>query len=252
MFLTPWVLRLLIANIAVYLLTMLSPALLDQLMFVPAWILIRPWTVITYQFVHGGTFHLLFNMLALVFFGPRLELELGSRDFLLLYFISGIAGGLLSLLTPFTAIVGASGSLFGVMMAYALIWPRAQILVWGIIPVEARWLVIFMTGMSLFGGFSGGGDVAHFAHLGGFLGGFLFIRWRNRAFARKRTGPVFVASAPSRSDLHRWGRIDRERLHEVNREEFDRIQTKIRQTGAGSLTPSEVAFLDRFVPDEES
>ena len=252
MFLTPWVMRLLIANVGTFLLTMLAPALVDQLMFVPAWILIRPWTVITYQFVHGGTFHLLFNMLALVFFGPRLELELGSKDFLLLYFISGIAGGLLSLLTPFTAIIGASGSLFGVMMAYAMIWPRTQILVWGIIPVEARWLVVFMTGMSLFGGFSGGGDIAHFAHLGGFIGGFLFIRLRNRALLRRSTAQPVISSAPTRSDLHRWARINRDRLHEVNREEFDRIQKKIRETGAGSLAPTEVAFLDRFAPDEES
>jgi membrane associated rhomboid family serine protease len=252
MILTPWVLRLLLANILVYLATMAAPQIAEHLMFVPVLVLLQPWTIITYQFVHAGMFHLFFNMLSLIFFGPRLEMELGSRDFLLLYFISGIAGGLLSVVTPHTAIVGASGSIYGIMMAYAVLWPRSQIFLWGIVPVEARWLVLFMTAMSLYGGFRGTDEIAHFAHLGGFLGGYLFLRWRGRAARRAQNADPLVAAAPSRSDLHRWSKIDRHRLHEVNREEFDRIQQKIHGSGAGSLTPTEIAFLDRFAPDDES
>lgn len=186
MILTPWVLRLLVANVLVYLATMLAPGIVERLMFVPVLVLVQPWTIVTYQFVHAGMFHLFFNMLSLIFFGPRLESELGSRDFLLLYFVSGVAGGLLSVFTPYTAIVGASGSIYGIMMAYAVLWPRSQIYLWGIVPVEARWLVVFMTAMSLYGGFRGTDEIAHFAHLGGFLGGYLFLRWRRRAVRRAR------------------------------------------------------------------
>jgi membrane associated rhomboid family serine protease len=250
MMLTPWTLRILAANVVIYLLTLAEPRLVEILMFVPAFLLERPWTLLSYMFVHGGTWHILFNMLALFFFGPRVEMELGNRDFLLLYFLSGITGGLLSFVTPFTAIIGASGAIYGVMLAYAYLWPRAQIYIWGVLPVEARWLVIVMTALSLYGGFSGTDNIAHFAHLGGFLGGYLFLRWRSWRVLQKATMAPAPTFAPSRNDLHRWTRIDRSKLHEVNREEFDRIQAKIQASGAASLTQAEREFLDRFTPDE--
>jgi membrane associated rhomboid family serine protease len=248
--LTPWVLRLLAANVVLFLLTMVSPALSRAMMFVPVLILEHPWTLVTYMFVHAGIWHLFFNMLALVFFGPRVEVEMGERDFLLLYTVSGMTGGLLSFVSPWTPIVGASGALYGIMMAYAYFWPRAQIFLWGVLPVEARWLVVFMTGLSLYGGFRGLDDIAHFAHLGGFLGGYVFLRWRSHRLARRAAGEPAASLPPSRRSLHRWSKIERGKLHEVNREEFDRIQEKIRSSGAGSLTQPERDFLDRFSPEE--
>jgi membrane associated rhomboid family serine protease len=248
--LTPWVLRLLVANVVLFLLMMVAPTLSRAMMFVPALVLQHPWTLVTYMFAHAGTWHLFFNMLALVFFGPRVEVEMGERDFLLLYFVSGMTGGLLSFVSPWTPIVGASGALYGVMMAYAFFWPRGQIFLWGIFPVEARWLVVFMTALSLYGGFRGLDDIAHFAHLGGFLGGYLFLRWHARRPVQRVKNEPVLSQAPSRQSLHRWSRIDRNKLHEVNREEFDRIQEKIRSSGAGSLTLEERAFLERFSPEE--
>jgi membrane associated rhomboid family serine protease len=248
--LTRWVLRLLVANVALFLLKELAPALTRAMAFVPALVLERPWTLVTYMFAHAGMWHLFFNMLALVFFGPRVEAEMGERDFLVLYCLSGMTGGILSFVSPWTPIVGASGAIYGVMMAYAYLWPRAQIFLWGVFPVEARWLVVFMTALSLYGGFRGMDDIAHFAHLGGFLGGFLFLRWRSRRPARRAATEASASVAPTRRSLHRWSQIDRNRLHEVNREEFDRIQAKIRASGAESLTQQERDFLDRFSPDE--
>ena len=83
-----------------------------------------------------------------------------------------MSGALLSYITPHTPIIGASGAVYGVFLAFARFWPREQILIWGIIPVEARTLVIIMTAMTVWGGFSGGGNTAHWAHLGGFVGGY--------------------------------------------------------------------------------
>jgi len=114
-----WTSRLILANVVMFVLTSVRHDIMTSLMFVPALTLARPWTVVTYMFLHEGTFHILFNMLGLLFFGPRLEAEMGNRDFLLLYFMSGITGALLSCITPYVAIVGASGAVYGVLLAYA-------------------------------------------------------------------------------------------------------------------------------------
>lgn len=245
---TSWTLRLIAANVVIFILSSTIPGFTELFMFVPVYVLVRPWTIITYMFLHAGIWHIGFNMLALYFFGPRLELEIGGKHFLWLYFLSGIMGALLSFIfSPYTAIIGASGAIFGVLIGYAHYWPRDQILIWGILPIEARWFVLIMTALSLFGGFSGeGGNIAHFAHLGGFVGGWLYIRWLDKG-RRERMIPHEVRMpSPSSWDLRRWATIKRENLHEVNREEFDRIMTKLHSQGAEQLTSSEREFLDRF------
>jgi membrane associated rhomboid family serine protease len=253
---TPWVLRLIVANTAVFLLSMTVAGLMDSLVLVPALILQRPWSAITYMFLHGGLGHLFFNMLALFFFGSRVEQRLGERRFLILYFASGVAGALLSaVFSPWSAIVGASGAVFGVMLAFAWFWPHDQILIWGIIPIEARWMVALMTGLALFGGFTGAqGGIAHFAHLGGFVGGWICLkafgaRSGMRQF-RTSTAPK-VPKEPVESAMARWGRIRRDNLHEVNRGELDRILDKISASGVASLTHGEREFLERFAAREQ-
>src|SRR3954467_10815747 len=139
---TPWVIRLIVANVAVFVLKLFLPKdqsflLEDLLALVPAYLPQRPWTIITYMFVHAGGTHILFNMLFLYFFGPRLEDKLGSGPFAWLYFMSGIAGGLLSwVFTPYVPIVGASGAVSGVALGFAYFWPREPIYVWGVLPVQ--------------------------------------------------------------------------------------------------------------------
>jgi Zn-finger nucleic acid-binding protein len=151
------------------------------------------------------------------------------------------------LFTPSTAIVGASGAIFGVLLGYAHYWPKDQIYIWGVLPVEARWFVIVLTGLSLFGGFGGtGGNVAHFAHLGGFLGGWFYVRWLDRGHRERLIPRDAALPSPSSVDLKRWSAIRREGLHEVNREEYDRIMAKLRVPGTSPLTQQEREFLDRF------
>ena len=245
---TRWVMRLVIANIVMFVLTSASPQALEGLTLVPVLILSRPWTLVTYMFLHGGVSHLLFNMLGLFFFGPRLELELGERQFLWLYFISGIMGGLLSFVfSPYTPIIGASGAIYGIMLGFAYYWPRAPIYIWGIFPVQARWLVVGMTALTLYGGFGGSGDgIAHFAHLGGFLGGFLYLKLLGRPSGDRPVQQKVSVPSVSKTDLERWMNIRREGMHEVNREELDRIMQKMNSVGPESLTMNEREFLDRF------
>jgi membrane associated rhomboid family serine protease len=246
---TPWVLRLIVANVVVFFIEQGNPGLVQNLVLVPALIPTHPWTVVTYMFLHGGGTHLLFNMMGLYFFGPRLELVIGGSRFLTLYFSSGIAGALLSLFTPTVGIVGASGAIFGVFYGYAHFWPRDRILVWGIVPVEARLFVILMTALSLSGGLGiGQAGIAHFAHLGGFVGGFLYFKLleRHSGAARFRRRAEPAATSGSSADLERWARIPRDTLHPVNREELDRVLAKLADNGPVGLTAEERAFLDRF------
>lgn len=247
---TPWVRRLLIANVVVYfLMGIMPPEVLNRLVLVPAMAPFRPWTVLTYQFLHAGLLHLLFNMIALFFFGPRLELRIRSRHFIALYLVSGVAGAALSIFTPQVAIVGASGAVFGVLLGFARYWPREKIWIWAIFPVEARILVIFLAVMSIWGGISGGGNVAHLAHLGGFVGGWIYLKvLERRSPARRFRREVESVAAPAVSErnLARWREVDPSELHPLNRQEFERVLAKAVERGVSSLSPQERAFMERI------
>jgi membrane associated rhomboid family serine protease len=249
---TPVVRVLLAANVAAFFLQQTLPLVANALVFVPAYVLVRPWTLVTYMFLHGSFTHILFNMIALFFFGPRIEDRLGSRRFTTLYFLSGVTGALLSIaFSPGAAIIGASGAVFGIMLAFAYYWPHETILIWGIVPVPARILVILTTALTLWSGFGGARDgVAHFAHLGGYVGAFLYLKWIERGrqqFKRK------VEAAPKEVDrrLVGWKRIDSSKVHEANREEVDRLLDKISAKGIGALTPQERTFLSHFAPPDD-
>jgi membrane associated rhomboid family serine protease len=245
-----WVLRLIVVNVGVYLFTAANPRLLMLLAFVPRLALHEPWTIVTYQFAHAGLGHLLFNMLGLYFFGSRLEDHLGSRHFLGLYFASGIAGGLMSFLNFNTPIVGASAAIFGVFLGFARYWPRERVYIWGVLPVEARVLVVIMTVLALFGGFGfGGRGIANFAHLGGFVGGWIYLRWIGWSSPAARFQRRAAPPAMRAEDLERWRRTNRDDLHPINRVEFDRVMAKLDAGGPGSLTDEERTLLNRFAPD---
>ena len=250
---TPWVRLIVIANIVAFFGEMQFPQLTEALVLVPALIPQQPWTVFTYMFLHAGFGHILFNMLSLFFFGPRVEERLGGGRFLTLYVVSGLSGAAASLIfTPHAHIVGASAAIFGVLLAFARLWPRAQMLIWGIVPVEARFMIVIMTVLSLLGGVGVmQQNVAHFAHLGGFVGGWATLRWLGIRTAEDGLRPVSTTSPvpskrPSQEAAERWRRIPLDQLHPVNREEVERVLAKLEATGPASLTADERTFLDRF------
>ena len=249
---TPWVRRLLVANIIVFFLQQTVAGVTNALAFVPAYTFVRPWTLVTYMFVHANLTHILFNMLALYFFGPRVEERLGETRFITLYAISGIFGAILSLIfAPFAPIVGASGAIFGVMLAFARFWPTAQIYIMGILPIEARAAVLLMAAISLWSGFRGSRTgVADFAHLGGFVGGWLYLKWLDMRQGTKRFRAKVTTNVP-RDTLSNWKHVDPKSVHEVNRDEVNRILDKISASGLGSLTPEERLFLSNFVPPDD-
>lgn len=248
---TPWVQVLIAANVIAFFLQQTLPGFSNAFIFVPALVLYKPWTIVTYMFLHGGFGHIFFNMLGLFFFGPRVEERLGSRRFIALYAVSGISGALLGFPFAYTAALwGASGAVYGVMLAFARFWPREQILFWGIVPIEIRWLVVFYAAISVFGIRTGGGTTAHFAHLGGFIGAYLYLRWLEQVQGARRFRRAAAPQVPDRT-LGNWQKVDPNRVHEINREELNRILDKIGSTGLNSLTPSERTFLASFVPPDD-
>lgn len=140
--------------------------------------LFKPYQLVTHMFAHANFFHILFNMYALWLFGAVLEKTWGSKRFLIFYFLCGLAAGLAQMfLVPQGAAIGASGAVMGLLAAFAYTFPNIQFYILPIpFPIKAKWLAVIYAGIDIFGGFAGSGDnVAHFAHLGGLVMGFILV-----------------------------------------------------------------------------
>ena len=155
--------------------------------------LFKPYQVATHMFTHGSLGHIFFNMYALWMFGRELENRLGGQRFLMLYFISGIGAAAAQLAVGYLTgggepVIGASGAVMGVVAAYGYLFPNTEFLIFLIpFPVKAKWLVLGYIAIDLFSGVTGRTDnVAHFAHLGGALTGFILVliwtKWDRKRF----------------------------------------------------------------------
>ena len=196
--LTPPVLGLIIANVAIFLLEQVLPsALVLRFALWPLGPHFHIWQLVTYAFLHGSWWHIFGNMFGLFVFGPALEQYWGKRRFLFYYFVCVIAAALTQIAVQHAtgssqATIGASGGVFGVLLAFAMLFPRARLLLLlPPIPMPA-WLFVLLYGLlELFFGVTGTEpDIGHFAHLGGMLGGaILMLYWRSRAaHANRRAG----------------------------------------------------------------
>jgi membrane associated rhomboid family serine protease len=182
---------LLIANVVVFLLQSSTGGELEA--WFALWPLshgFAPWQIVTYGFLHGGLAHIFFNMLGLYMFGSDIERLFGSRYFLAYYFACLVSAALCQLLVvalaggpPFPTL-GASGAVYGLLLAFGMYFPRRTvILIFPPIPMPARVFVFVFGGLELLFGVTGTvSGVAHFAHLGGMLGGWLVIQYRRRGF----------------------------------------------------------------------
>lgn len=264
---TPWVVRLLVVNLIAFLLKSTlfwAPRFLAVFGFSPLHLWAHPWTLVTYQFVHASILHLAFNMLALYFFGPPVEARLGGRRFIGFYLLCGLGGALLSAaLVPVVGdqlVVGASGAVLGVAVAFAWYWPDAPVLVFPFPePFAAKWLVIFTVAISLIlawlsaaTGVSDG--VSHLAHLGGIGTALLVLKaadWRSARHeqrVRRSSVPNAVVSqaalvARSSDPGHPPAGGGRRRPPDRTQAEIDRVLDKISANGITSLTPAERKFL---------
>lgn len=197
--------NLLIVNIIFFIATFINEDFMVRTfaLFYPASPLFRPWQVVTHMFMHGGLWHIFFNMYALLIFGSVVERTIGAKKFVVFYFLCGLGAVLLHTGVEYlqashylaagaageaayinllrTPTLGASGAVYGVLIGYAVLYPNSVLtLIFPPIPLKAKWWVLIFAGIELITGITGTADgVAHFAHLGGMLIGWLLILyWR--------------------------------------------------------------------------
>lgn len=266
--LTLWVRRLLVANLLVFLVQstlFTSPSFLKALGFDPMSAWRQPWTFLTYMFLHENVLHLAFNMLMLFVFGPSVEDKTGGRVFFLYYLLCGLGGALLSFLlaqwAPMGMVIGASGAVMGVAVAFAWYWPTHQVYVFPLPePIPAKWLVTFLVAFDLALAWAGaltqgaiGGRVAHLAHLGGVGMALIWLKAQDWRLARREGRPgrmaessVLVSQPPrvsrgsASSTAKRKSHIEPDARANA---EIDRVLDKINASGVDSLTPAERKFL---------
>ena len=177
------------ANVLMFVAQVLFPIVTDLLGLHPAWVLryLWVWQLATYMFLHGGIFHIVFNMLALWMFGTELERIWGTRYFLKFYLVTGVGAGFLTVLfslLPFgfaqqlqhANIIGASGAIYGLLLAYALYFPDRPIYMYFVFPVPAKVFVAIMGAIAFLSSLSELGGVANATHLGGLLVAYLFLK----------------------------------------------------------------------------
>jgi membrane associated rhomboid family serine protease len=220
---TPAVRALIILNVAGYLLPLVVPSLTIWLGLVPALVIERwwIWQPVSYMFLHGGLFHLLFNMLALWMFGVDLERQWGTRFFSRFYFVAGTGAALTTLvmsLLPFgfadalyaSVTVGASGAIYGLLVAFAMMYPHRPVYLYLLFPIPARIFVLIIGAVSFLSSVTEtSGGVAHATHLGGLVAGYLYLAGRRgRFFSTLRSQWLRwrLARMRRRFDVHEGGR----------------------------------------------
>ncbi len=230
-----------------------------------------PWQLITYQFMHGGFAHIFFNMFALWMFGMEIEYIWGSKKFITFYLMCGIVAGIFQLVLPplfnesLAPTIGASGAIFGVLVAFGMMFPNRYIYIYFLVPIKAKYVITFFVLAEIYFVDSGGGNIAHLAHLGGALAGFIYImldRKSNislgnifKSSPRSGSGNVFDTfkksagmftkhKSPEVEDANFY-EIKDNQTHdkEVNQEEIDAILDKISKSGYQNLTEKEKKIL---------
>ncbi len=244
--LTPTVKALILANVAVFVAQFLvfvssagsppasGPTWFEELFALrPALAIeeLRIWQFLTHAFLHdvSNPLHILFNLLMLWMFGGEVEATLGRRRFLRLYLGAALAGGICMIPWYDTTILGASGAVFGVMAMYARLYPYRRLLVWGILPVQARTLMFVLVGVDLLLAIQGSATgTAHLAHVGGFAVGWFFLRLEQAGSGFRVRREAIRAQRRMRKDAETSARID-ELLAKVGREGLQSLSERERE-----------------------
>jgi membrane associated rhomboid family serine protease len=198
------------------------------------------WQIVTYAFLHSGLFHLVYNMFALWMFGSELESVWGKRRFLQLYSVSLLGAALVTVIMALVGVlvpmgvptVGASGAAYGILAAYATIFGDRRIIVFPLpIPLKAKHWIMFLVFLSVVGALEGGGGVAHTAHLGGLLFGYLYVVF----VVRRRVGaPLGDGFLGLRNAWYRWKRRRAGKKFEVYMSQFEKPEE---ETDPNALPP---------------
>lgn len=244
--------KLVLINVGVYILKLLLVhtafvyyfALIPQLVIGRGYI----WQLVTYMFLHGNLLHLAFNMFVIWMFGSTLERFWGGTRFLKYYFICGLGGAVFSFIFSYNSLViGASGAGYGILLAYAVLFPHNEVYIWGIFPVRARTLVIVLVVLNFILGLRGGTGIAHFAHLGGMAAGLLYLRTDYRTKRIWQAIKDFFNKFPIKVSFKEESRNDKKE-NESNK--IDSILDKISSKGYENLSETEKRILENYSDDD--
>ena len=207
------------------------------------------WQLVTYMFLHdpNGILHILFNMLFLWMFGIELENEWGTREFLKYYFVTGIGAGILNILFTSSPTIGASGAIYGVMLAYALRYPDRYVYLYFLFPIKMKYFIGFLFLVAFFSTLgSYGGGIAHAAHLGGIVIGYIYLKYWYFFYRIKDhlsgIKPPKVNIKPTMK-YHQGGKKDEDKV-EYYRRVIDELLDKINRVGYLNLTEEEKKLLE--------
>jgi membrane associated rhomboid family serine protease len=247
---SPVIKKILIINVSVFLICNLIPPLGN---FIFQWFSVLPvtpimslqiWRLISYQFLHGNIFHIFFNMLVLYFFGPMLENLWGHKKFLIFYLVCGATGGVLYTILVLSRIleagylVGASGGIYGILAAAAILFPRMRVYVFGIFPMTLAVFSVVLVVISLLGFIRGENPGGEAAHLMGMAAGAAYVLWRP-LLERRRV----------KINKGNWQRKMKEERD--FQQEVDRILEKVHNSGIASLTRKEKRTLKEATQREQ-
>lgn len=234
--------RLILANVVVFALQkVFFPAFTVLFALTPRAVIenLYVWQLGSYMFLHGDFWHLFFNMLMLFLFGSTLETVWGSRHFLKYYLACGIGAGLFSMVFSYNnPVVGASGAIFGLYLAYAMVFPNNYVYLYFLIPIKAKHLVAGIAIFQLVMGLSGPSGIAYFAHLGGMATGLLFFRSSLKGRFR------FTSGARNKWQSYVDGMRDKKDEQETAN--IDSILDKISAKGYDNLTTTEKRILENY------
>ncbi len=205
------------------------------------------WQLVTYMFLHdpGGFMHIFFNMIFLWMFGAELEHEWGTREFLKYYFITGIGAGVLNIILSPSPTIGASGAVYGIMLAYALRYPDRYIYIYFLFPVKIKYFMAFLALVSFFSTFGAYGDgVAHAAHLGGILIGYIYLKYWYVFYKVKAYFQDFTRKKPKSPFKYTKGGGTVDEKVEYYRRVIDELLDKINRVGYLNLTEEEKKLLE--------
>lgn len=241
---------LLIANGLVYLLQLIiGQGMIEVFGCTPVKVLqdLSVYQLVTYMFLHGGLFHILINMFVLWMFGPEIELTWGTKQFFKYYFLTGISGGIFTvMLQPNSPIptIGASAAIYGILVAYAMMFPNRTIYLYFLVPIKVKYAVILFVGLEFLASFSGRTDgVGHYAHLGGAVVGFLYLKldWRLRRFLGIFSPRRWFGGMKYRRNSRKLEK-NRQKTEEIMKR-VDEILDKINEVGIENISEEERRFL---------
>ncbi|HET6347582.1 MAG TPA: rhomboid family intramembrane serine protease [Candidatus Krumholzibacteria bacterium] len=237
--------RIIVITVGVFFLQNVFPPINQYLALTPRLAIehFQVWQFVTYIFLHGSFWHLFFNLLVLWFIGTMVEAAWGPARFMRYYLVCGIGGGLLHSLLQYNAsVIGASGAIFGVYFAVAMLFPDQYLYLYFLIPVKVKYFVIGLTILQLANGIAGPSGIAYFAHLGGMLAGALMFQGEILRRMRFQAGPRRRWQA----HIREVRRQDEEASRNNNVNNINSILDKISAKGYQTLTPTEKKILENY------